>query len=342
MNYKTSNNAHCRTIHSVAVLALLTAALRAFCGQTTNSQLDIFQKFVNGMVPVREAVVYRIIAGKDGTMVNQDWWKFGLQGETWYVERLQPSTNDPEMLVPRPGSAVYGASVEDMWAVSDKDVHIAAKTVAANSLLDRNSAERNLMFSALSLGLPRMLDIRTLADAPIVWKGLQFHSTVAIKRSRTGAVVAKAVIRGELTVSTVGAVPESAEFQGSGEFPSGSIRYEYQQDFPSVPKIFIAKYGGREYRYKFLSLVLASNDAILSGGYTPSMFAKKEPVERHVTFWTNGKAYSLIRSNLVPAFGAYEAQKRHGGIFLALLAIISALFLALLWRSERRKNKQTQ
>jgi hypothetical protein len=313
-------------LHQMMALTVLVASL--FCAsmirsQTTDPRLTTFENFVNGQVPLKEAIVYRKLSKADGTMQNEEWWRFGWQPETWYVQRLEPDANNPANLVPRPRSACYGASYTNLWAVSSKNVHIVAKATSADSLLDKNSASRNLMFAALSLGFPRILNDYTTEHGAVEWDGLQFRSVVDASNK-------KSALSGTLTLGENG-LPASAQYPGIGDFPAGSVTYEYRRKADTIPDVFIATYGGAELRYEFLSLTLGSNDLSNTGGYVPSLFASNN-VERHVTLWTNDKAYSLINGQILPAFEVHQAKKRTGSIILLILVITSVIFLVSLYR----------
>lgn len=65
----------------------------------TNSNLIFFQDFVNGNIPIKEAIVYRNIAKLDGTWMNEEWWRFGCQDNTYYVQRLEPDKETVQKLV---------------------------------------------------------------------------------------------------------------------------------------------------------------------------------------------------------------------------------------------------
>ncbi len=138
---------------SIPAVATPTAG-QGSTANTANAKLALFQDFVNGNVPVKEAVVYRKITKPDGTMVNQEWWRFGCQGSTWYVQRLRPDTNNPSSLVPLGGHQVGGASYTHLWIIDDRNVHLAAKESAEGSLLTKAGLP-TLLQTALSLGLPR-------------------------------------------------------------------------------------------------------------------------------------------------------------------------------------------
>ncbi len=311
---------------------------------TANAKLAVFQDFVNGDVPVKEAVVYRKISKPDGTIVNQEWWRFGYQENTWYAQRLQPATNNPPNLVPLWDHEVCGASFTHLWIIDDRNIHVAAKQFAAGSIPDSHGGfPRNLMFCALSLGLPRRLDQPTIRDAPIEWDGLEFRTVVGSKRDPRGAVLASSLLEGKLALGENG-LPASAEYPSVGQFPGGSVTYEYRPETQGVPAIFTHKGLGREYRYEFVSLELGTNDLTQTEGYVPSLFADLR-LDRHITVWTNDKDYSLIHGKLDPAFGARhivgEHPKRSGPMVLISLAAASATILAL-WYRRSEKEKQTK
>lgn len=313
----------------------------------TNAALATFQAFVNGEVPVKEAVVYRKITRADGTLVNQEWWRFGYQENTWYVQRLEPDKANPSKLVPLWDHEVFGASITHVWTVSDKTVNVAAKQSATGSVPDRHGAfPRSLMIEALSLGLPRRLDVPTIGDAPIGWDGLEFQTVVGSKRDEKGAVLATSNLAGKLSLGD-NRLPASAEYPGVDAFPAGSVTCEYNSDTEGVPAVFIVRNSGTEFRYEFISLELGSNDLNGTDGYVPSLFADMK-LERLITLYTNDKPYSVIHGKIRPAFGAQkivgEHRSRIGLIILVTLAAASAIILALWYRrsEQERKTKQQQ
>jgi hypothetical protein len=310
----------------------------------TNARLALFQDFVNGQVPVKEAVVYRRISKPDSTVANQEWWRFGCQENTWFVQRLQPDKDDPSKLVPLPGNEVIGASHEFQWIVSDKYVDAVPKTLARGSSPDTHGAfPRSLMFCALSLGLPRRTGMASIDEAAIEWNGLRFRTVVGSKRDKTGAVLETAMIEGQLTLGENG-LPASAEFPGAGQFPSGSVTYEYGVDTAGIPAAFTVEYADsvRQYRYEFLSLTRAVDDASQADGYGPSQFADLNLV-RLITVWTNDKPYSLIKGKLWPAFGARhiygQEPRRNGPIILISLAAAASTILALWYRRSKKETR---
>jgi thiol-disulfide isomerase/thioredoxin len=156
------------------------------------------------------------------------------------------------------------------------------------------------MFSALSLGLPRRSDLRTITDSQIDWAGSNFKTEVASKHGTNRLVLATALITGRLTLGTNG-LPISADIPAVGDVAACSVIYEYADSNAVLPSIFTIKYPSRRYRFEFLSLKLGTNDLTGTGGYAPSSFADMK-LDRHVTLWTNDRPYSLINGEITPAF----------------------------------------
>jgi hypothetical protein len=297
---------------------------------------------VNGEVPVKEAVVYRKITRADGSLVNQEWWRFGWQRNTWFAERLQPEAADSLKLVPIPNSVVCGASYTHVWSVSEKNIHVAAKDFGLGSKPDTYGGfQRNLMFSALSLGLPRRLDFPTLDDAQIGWNGLEFRTIVGNKHDQSGAVLSTSSLEGRLILRDDG-LPRSAESPSIDGVSESSVLYEYESNTAGIPSIFTLKRRGWAYRYQFISCELGTNAVEQTGGFVPSQFADLKSAQ-YVTVWTNDKPYSVIDGNLRAAFGARivgEKPKWNGLLILISLAVGAAIILTLWYRrSEREKRK---
>jgi thiol-disulfide isomerase/thioredoxin len=270
------------------------------CSETTNAGLATFQKFVNGEVPVKEAVMYRELSRTNGAVINREWWRFGHQNDTWFVQRLKPEATNSDKLVPY-DSNICGASSAQLWAVGDQNLHLAAKDVASGSVPDTfGGFYRNLMFSTFSLGIPRENSVLKITDAPVKWEGLEFNTIVGSKRGQKGKVLARASITGQLELGDNG-LPASAKFPGADQFSSGTVTYEYSSDTVGIPKIFVVKYPDTTFRYEFLSLALGSNDLAKSDGYVPSLFADMAR-KRIVMLWTNEFPYEQREGKSYPSF----------------------------------------
>ena len=283
-----------------AVLLLLLMAGFGKCRQMTDGPLVTFQKFVNGEVRIKEAVVYRQLSKTNGTVFNKEWWRFGYQNDTWFVQRLRPDATNSTKLVPK-DSSICGASFAQFWVVSDKNLSMATKNVATGSGPDESAAfRRSLMFEALSLGVPRELDELNIADAAVKWEGLGFSTIVGSKRDENGKVIATAPVKGQLKLGDNG-FPASVEFQGVDQFPGGTVTYEFTPDALGIPKSFTSRYSGSIDRCEFLSLSLGSNDLTNAGGYQPSLFANMQ-TKRGVYFYTNALGYEQRNGKSYPAF----------------------------------------
>jgi hypothetical protein len=93
----------------IATLFITTVQIGR-CDQANDAAPATFQKFVNGEVPVKEAIVYRELSDTiSGKVLNKEWWRFGYQNDSWFVQRLKPDTNDSSKLIPI-NSDIYGAS----------------------------------------------------------------------------------------------------------------------------------------------------------------------------------------------------------------------------------------
>jgi peroxiredoxin len=284
----------------LGVLLFLLMAGFGKCDQVTDGRLATFQKFVNGEVPIKEAVVYRELSKTNGTVFNREWWRFGYQNDTWFVQRLnQDGTNSSE-LTPI-DSTVCGASLAEFWVVSDKTLYSAAKEVATGSLPDTfGSLDRSLMFEALSLGLPRELNGLGIANAHVKWDGSKFNTIVGSKRDKNGKVIATAPLKGHLKLGDNG-LPASAEYPGVDQFSGGSVTYGFTPDTLGIPKSFTEKYPDMTVRCEFLSLSLGSNDLATANGYQPSFFADMK-IKRGMYVYTNALGYEQRDGKSYPAF----------------------------------------
>lgn len=272
-------------------LVLLLAVLPNLHGQEADPRLATFKAFVNGGVPVKEAVVYREVSKADGTLVNKEWWRFGWQSGTWYVQRLVPNTNDPAKPFTRASDSVIGASLTNVWSVSDRNLHLAENAVARGSKPDSYGAfERSLMLGALSLGLPRNSQLHAILDGQIGWGLLTFSTPTTTKR-----------VSGRIELGDDG-LPVAAIVPAEGDFPGQTTVYEFAPTNVGIPKVFVIKSSdGLTVRHEFLSLQLGTNDLTATGGYVPALFADMK-LQRGVTVWTNDLDYFLSDGEFRPSF----------------------------------------
>ena len=285
---------------------LMLSSTTGTCGLPADGKLAVFQKFANGEVSIREAVVCRALFRTNGALSNREWWRFGCQNDSWFVQRLIPDAKDPAKLVPT-DSPVCGASLRQFWVIGGKDIDLAAKDVAKGSLPDTfGGYYRSLMFGALSLGVPRDMSVLKIANARVNWDGLEFNTTVVSKRGQGDDVPATMPIKGQLKLGDNG-LPASATFSGAGQFPGGSVTYEYSRDTQGIPKVFVITFPHSIFRYEFLSLTLGSNDLAKTDGYVPSLFADMKP-SRIVTLWTNGLNYEQREGKSYPSFTQPEPK----------------------------------
>lgn len=282
-------------------LLLVSTPNRGICGQPSDAMLVTFQKFVNGEVPIKEAVVYRQLSGTNGVVSNREWWRFGYQNDTWFVQRLIPDVANSAQLVPD-GTSVCGSSLKQLWVVGDKTLSFAIKDAARGSRPEAfGRFYGGLMFTAISLGVPREMSDLKIADVPVEWKDLEFNTIVGSTRGQSGEVLATAPIKGQLEIGNNG-LPSSAKFSGVGQFPNGAVTYTYSPDTVGIPKSFVVKFSDAIFRYEFLSLTLGSNDLAKTDGYVPSLFADLTR-KRDVVFYTNDLGYIQIEGKSYPTFG---------------------------------------
>ena len=308
-----------------AAAALALGAGFYFGWFTPDSNLATFQKFVNGKVPVKEAVVYRQLLGTNGAVRNKEWWRFGYQNGTWFAQRLIPETTNSSRLIPRPEqkSVHLGESFKQFWIVSDSphetkyDKYVAAGlmgdgvletadiNVAAGSQPESSGSFcRGLMFEALSLGIPRNLGMNSgvlsIDDSRIEWNGSLFKTVVPSEMDQFGKPLATATMTGKLTLGSNG-LPTSAEYPGVGTFKGASITYDYGPAHPGIPTAFVVKFQAGALRYEFLSLALGENKLAKKSGYVPSMFADMN-LKRIVFAWTNDLPYEQRGGKSYPSY----------------------------------------
>jgi thiol-disulfide isomerase/thioredoxin len=285
--------------------ALLAFSMWTFSvsGQEQNQKLVTFEQFVNGSVPIKEAVIVRELCKTNGAVLEKEAWRFGLQNETWYFQRLRPDSVNSSMPLPAVDTLVSGASTAELWIVDDQNLQIVAKNVASGSLPYRHSEMcYNYILSAISLGVPRKLDVMSPSESPVRWTGLQFDSAVVSKRDRNHKEIATSKLTGQVRLGTNG-LPALVTYPQTGQYPAGAVNYEYAPDTVGIPNAFTAKYADEIFHYKFVSLVLGSNDLAQTKGYTPSLFADMTR-KRRVYFYTNDLPYEQRDGKSYPSFHA--------------------------------------
>lgn len=306
-------------------------------GDDANPGLESFQRFVCGEEPIKEGVVYRRISRPDGTIVNQDWLRFGYQGNTWHAQRLAPDTNNPTKLLPLKGNDICGASVTHFWVISDNNVHVADKASSLGSIPDTfGGFPRNFMLGSIALGIPntRIEDIR--------WDRSAFTTKVVSKRNPAGIPTETNTISGHLVLGADG-LPVTAEYSGVGSFSGATVSYEYGSSAKEIPSAFTAKLTGPSgviFRWQFLSLTLGKVDLEETGGYVPQMFADVS-LPRVATLWTNDLPYTVRNNATTPAF-ATKSPKRTGSLIRGALAVVVTTFLALCYLRLRNKKQTTK
>lgn len=316
-----------------AVAAYLVAAASTR-DAVSGSNLETFQQFTNGKRWVKEAVVNRCISRADGTVINNEWVRFGFQGSTWYAQRLVPSTNDSTQLVPmaRLRNPIGGASFTHLWLVTDTDVHVASKEFATGSTpKEYSGVEYGCMVDALTLGLPH----NGLGN--IRWSGCAFTTDVVTRRSPDGQPLESNSITGNVILGSNG-LPVSAKYLGVGSYAGASLTYEYDDAVSAVPVRITAATGGQSgkvYRWEFLSLSLGEVSLEATGGYVPTMFVDAG-TPRNAIVWTNNLPYTFVGDSTVAAFETSN-PRRTGSLILATTALTVLLLLALSYR--RLTNK---
>src|SRR5882672_9613574 len=197
--------------------------------QDTDSPLETFQRFVNGKVPVKDAVVYRRLTKPDGTLMNEEWMRFGYQDKTMFVFRLTRDTNNASQLISLPRPETFGASFDQVWTISDRTLHVADKEFAFGSVPDTAGAfPRSLVINSLALGIP------CLENTNIQWSGSNFTSKILIHRDITGIANETVSVKGRLLLGADG-IPTGAEYSGSANSNDRSVAYEYEPSQRGIP-----------------------------------------------------------------------------------------------------------
>ena len=299
------------------VLLLLLLVPRLCASSPPESDFATFQKFVNGEIPIKEAVVHRTLTLK-GKLVNSQRWRFSLQdgGKSWYVQDLEPHNLY---------HSTSGASLAQLWVVGVESLNVVDKACAERSgpytMTDFN---RSLLWLAVSLGLPCEQD--ALEVAPVKWMGNRFE---AMQTVRTGD--GKSITRmahGEVKLKD-GRPSETVD-------ESGRViaTYEYQ-DTGAIPKAWIASAG--EVRFEFERLELGTNSLCGEEGFLPGSFAKS--FNLLCSIWTNEVAYNVKQSGLWRA--SDTVQPRRTGS-MAMIAIVAVTFSGVCLYYMRTKKNEGQ
>ena len=298
----------------VLLLLLLVPRLRA--NSPPESDFATFQKFVNGEIPIKEAVVHRTLTLR-GKLVNSQRWRFSLQdgGKSWYVQDLEPHNLY---------HSTSGASLAQLWHVGDETLHVVDKACTERSgpytMTDFN---RSLLWLAVSLGLPCEQD--ALEVPSVKWMGNRFE---AMQTVRTGD--GKSITRmahGEVKLKD-GRPSETVD-------ESGRViaTYEYPDAGP-IPKAWIA--SGGEVRFEFERLELGTNALCGAEGFLPGSFATTSNV--HCSIWTNDVAYMVTDSGLWRASDIVQPRKTGS---MAMIAIVAVTFFSclVLYYANQKKRK---
>ncbi len=302
-----------RLKHTPFGVSISVIALVVFWGAASNVNADVnadrtalFKQFVNGEVPIKEAVVYREMSSTNGTVLNREWWRFGYQKDTWFVQCLTPNPTNQAQLIPK-NSGVYGQSFNQFWFVTDNSLITAAKEVAAGSWVATSSRfERSLIFEALSLGVPRNYSTLYLTNATVKWEDMKFETSVVSKRDHQGNALITSTLVGQLNIGTNGFV-HSVEYPSIGDFMGDCIIFEYAADSLGIPDSYTEHTPQHIFRYQLLSLVLGKNALAMPNGYEPAAFVDMK-LNRNVCFCTNELSYSQRDGKSYPMFRPPEPK----------------------------------
>lgn len=302
-------------IHAcVLLLLLLVPRLRA--SSPPESDFATFQKFVNGEIPIKEAVVHRTLM--KGKLVNSQRWRFSLQdgGKSWYVQNLESQYN--------PNHTTCGASLAQLWVVGDKALDVGDKACAEGSgPYKMTRFERSLLWRAVSLGLPCEQD--ALQVPPVKWMGSRFEAMKTVPITGQEKSISQ-MAHGEVKLKD-GRPSETVD-------ESGRViaTYEYEDAGP-IPKAWIA-YGG-EVRIEFERLELGTNALCGEEGFLPGSFATS--FNLLCSIWTNDVEYNVKQSGLWRASGVVQPRKTGS---MAMIAIVAVTFSGVCLYYMRTKKSE--
>ncbi len=300
------------------LLCLACPLLTAFWSAPTSrgsdapgSNLATFRMFVNGEIPIKEAVVHRTL--KEGARALGDVrWRFSLQdgGRSWYVQVLDP----PDL-----NHRTFGASLAQLWEVGDKTLHVVDKGCAKGSEPYGASFQRTLLWNTVALGLPS--DWGAVREAPVksvTWAGDRFEAMQSVPGEHGLAAHTRSV-RGRVKLKNGRPIEALNE--------SGRILavYEYRGAGP-IPSAWTETTGPYTVQFEFEGLELGTNALCGAKGFLPGSFATS--ANPHCYIWTNDVAYGVTDSGLWRTSDAIRGKPRRTGL-VAMVAIVAATLSCL-------------
>jgi hypothetical protein len=303
--------------------------------QTQSTNFEFFKEFVNGEIPIKEAVVYQTL-WKARKLINEERWRFSLQdgGGSWYVQDIEAQGTH----FYRRDHRTCGASVAQFWLVNDKVLDVVDKSCSEASVPYKTAGhDRGIMWSAVSLGVPSQYGKRPR----VRWTRNRFEVMQTVLNG-PGRPTTTRIVHGEIRlkdgrpdelVEEGGRIIARYEYEGPGPIPSAFTAYgayPYSGGDPGLE--------GAEVRYEFQRLELGGNALCGAAGFLPGSFARTANLLCSV--WTNGVQYNVGDSGIFLA--PRTANPRRTGS-IGMLAIVVATFSCLFAYyviQKKRKVKQ--
>lgn len=313
----------------IGVYLFLTSSIMVF-GE--NGNLEFFQRFTTGKEPIKEAVVFRKLSTSTGKLINQEWLRFGLQGDSWYVEQLVPENATSTNLIHKPSSSICGRSYTDIWTVNERTLHMVDPDYREGSVPNNYGKPfRAMMNEFIALGIP---SINTAAGTAwhgpdITWNGTSFSSLI-VNTSSNSFVTNR--ITGHVITNNNGVVTSAA----LDEDKDSVIDYQYNSKESKAPTVIVCSSKNTNALvsvYEFVIITMGEEHFKDGLGYVPAIFVTNSP-ERNANIWTNRQSYTIttngLRANNIPS------PRNIGSSVFGCVAIITTIFLAV-WLKRKKK-----
>ena len=317
-----------KTWRNIIVVVLLSAF--DVIGQSLDQPLETYKEWVNGEIPIREAVVH-YQSFMSNRVVSEDWFRFGIQARTFYFERLIPA--DPltkTNLVRRKN--VLGYSRSHVWNATEEGVSIAELRLPPLDLAcPTNSPEQSLLPCAQIAKAAHTLGLTSAKYGQVVWRddGTFTAPTYTTENN-------KGVIEG--VVNHMG--PSGPEVVGVNHSVYGQfeLRYAYAPS-GSIESFTRFRGGVLEAKWTFKVLLTGVVNLAATDGYVPSLFLMNGR-KRDALFWTNNVAYNLANDGTFFQVSTADSslRKRVFPYLIALAASIVLIGLILILRRKYQNN----
>lgn len=271
-----------------ALILSFLLAFQSFTASPQESPLDTFKAYLAGTFAVKSALVQKTTFTTNGTIKMLEWFRFGIQDDTYFFQKYREDTNPTAVGLDRLVSygQISGCAGGTIWTTLSGLVSVETATEEeyaydnVNPIRQTRSVHRNYIQQAL--GLPGVNKDAT------TWDNLKFKS-----KSSPTWFSHQEEVSGYITEMTNGVPSEYWYWFGrdgpikcrvrySSNLPPGvpmAIRY----DFPNATVV-------EPFECLLLSFKPGTNDLTETGGYVPSMFTSGVT---GISFFTNSAEYAF-------------------------------------------------